>query len=821
MTQAELAGKTGLSVRAISDLERGVTARPHRASVALLADALGFDPAGHDELAAARRRPRDTALAAGPIVPRQLPAAVHNFVGRAAELCALTGRLDQGEAGSNTVVISAIGGTAGVGKTALAVHWAHQIAGRFPDGQLYVNLRGYDAAAPLAAADVLAAFLRALGLHGDDIPAELDERAARYRSLLAARRVLVMLDNAGSAEQVRPLLPGTPSCTAVVTSRDSLPGLVALDDARRLDLTLLPLAEAVDLLRKLIGGRVDADPGAAASLAVQCCRLPLSLRIAAELAAARPAVPLIGLVGELTDQHRRLDLLKAGGDPRAAVRAVFSWSYRHLDPGDARAFRLLGLHPGQDFDSYAAAAITGTSAGQAQHLVDRLTRVHLIHPVRAGRWGMHDLLRAYAVERAARDDAEADRRAALTRLFDHYLHSAAVAMDTLFPAERHYRPRIPSPAAAASPIANPAAARDWLNEERAGLVAVAAHTAANGWPGHTTRLAATMFRYLDAGGYYSEAAAMHSHAQRAAHQVGDRAAESTALINLGAVDQRQGRPRQATCHLEQAAALCREIGDRQGEARALSTLGNIDLRQGRYAQADHHHQQALALHRGRGDLIGEAHALDNLGIIEMLQGRYPEATLYLRRALALHRDLDDRTGEATVLINLGDICRRQGSYRQAADHLQRALTLSRETGNRQIEAHALTSLGEVGLLQGRPQQASDYQQRALALCREIGELSGEAEALNGLGEALFATGKPGPARTRHTAALALASQIGEQDQQARAHNGLGHCYHAADSARLARRHWQQALAIYTGLGAPEADAVRDHLAAARMAEEGT
>jgi hypothetical protein len=295
-------------------------------------------------------------------VPRELPALVRNFTGRSDELDTLTTLLDEsGDRTLGTVVISAIGGTAGVGKTALAVQWAHRVAARFPDGQLYVNLRGYDPAQPMPAAEALGRFLRALGVPGRDILPEEDERAARYRSLLAGRRMLVLLDNAGSADQVRPLLPGPSACAVVVTSRDSLAGLVARDGAARLDLDLLPESEAVSLLRALIGERAHADPGAVARLAAQCCRLPLALRVAAELAAARPADPLAELSADLADQQQRLDLLNVGGDPRTAVRAVFSWSYRHLDAAAVRAFQLTGLHPGPDFDSYAVAALAGTA----------------------------------------------------------------------------------------------------------------------------------------------------------------------------------------------------------------------------------------------------------------------------------------------------------------------------------------------------------------------------------------------------------------------------------------------------------------------------
>jgi DNA-binding SARP family transcriptional activator/Tfp pilus assembly protein PilF len=745
----------------------------------------------------------------GPQVPRQLPAAVGYFAGRADELHALSGLIDgDGDAG-RTLVISAIGGTAGVGKTALAVHWAHQVADRFPDGQLYVNLRGYDPARPMPAADALAGFLRALGVPGQAIPAEEDERAAQYRSLLASRRMLVVLDNARSVEQVRPLLPGAPACMVVVTSRDALTGLVARDGARRLELDPLPVAEAIDLLRALIGARVDVEPDAAAALAAQCSRLPLALRVAAELAAARPAIPLANLAGELADQQRRLDLLDAGGDLRTGIRGVLSWSYRHLDADAARTFRLAGLHPGPDLDRHAIAALAGTTAEQAGYALDQLVRAHLIQRAGPDRYGLHDLLRSYARELAARD-GEDEQQAALTRLFDHYLHLAAAAMDALFPTECHRRPRISRPAILVPVLSDPAAAQAWLDAERANLTAVAARTA-NGWPGHTTRLAAILFRYLDVGSHFHEAAAVHGHARSAALQTGDHAAEAEALTSLSVLDTHQGRYQQAAGHLQRSLALQRETGDRTGQARALCNLGLIDLRQGRHQQAAGHLQQSLALFRETGDSSGEAHALTNLGFVDFQQGRYQQAASHQERLLALQRETGDRTGQARALCNLGLIDLRQGRHQQATSHLLQSLALFRETGNRDGEADVLANLGDVDFRQSRYQQAASHYGRALALAREAGNQAGEAEVLNGLGEVLLVTGQPGQARTRHATALGLASQIGDQDQQARAHNGLGRCYRAAGDAGQAQRHWQEALALYSSLGAPEAEQVRAEL----------
>jgi DNA-binding SARP family transcriptional activator len=414
-----------------------------------------------------------TPTSARPAMPRELPGAAASFVGRTAELAALTRLLERGGgAAPGAVVISVIGGTAGVGKTALAVQWAHSVAGRFPDGQLYVNLRGYDPGQPVLASAALAGFLRALGVPGRDIPVAEDERAARYRSLLAGRRVLVVLDNAASEEQARPLLPGARGCAAVVTSRDALAGLVARDGALRLELDLLPPGDAVGLLRALIGARVDAEPEPAAALAAQCARLPLALRLAAQLGQARPAASLAGLAGELADQQRRLDLLDAGGDPRTAVRAVLSWSYRHLDAATASGFRLLGLHPGPDLDLRAAAALTGLAPGQAARLLGRLAQAHLIQPARPGRYGMHDLLRAYATEQATCQDSERERRAALTRLSDHYQRDNAAAAGIPAPAAGQPAEGRRKPSRTAH-VLTAETAHAWLDVGRSSLAAVA------------------------------------------------------------------------------------------------------------------------------------------------------------------------------------------------------------------------------------------------------------------------------------------------------------------------------------------------------------
>jgi tetratricopeptide (TPR) repeat protein/transcriptional regulator with XRE-family HTH domain len=831
LTQEELGRAAGVSPRTVSDLERGLHHTAHKDTAALLAGALLLTaPVRALFVAAARGRvPPTEVLAArahatatladvatrdqgsasaagapGRPVPRELPADVGAFTGRTAELAELD-RLLPPAAGTGSgrplqpMVIWVLSGTAGVGKTALAVRWAHRVAGLFPDGQLYVNLRGYDPDQPMSAADALAGFLRALGMASQDVPLEAAERAARYRSAVAGQRMLVVLDNAATVEQVRPLLPGTATAQVVVTSRDSLPGLVAVDGACRLDLDLLPSADAVALLRTLIGGRAETDQDAAVALADQCARLPLALRIAAELAAARLDTPLAKMIAELAGLQDRLNLLTAGDDPRGAVASVFSWSCRHLPPDAVRMFRLLGLHPGPDWDRYAAAALTGSTPARAGQVLGELARAHLIQPARTGRYGMHDLLRAYAAGLAASDDSDQARRSALTTLFDYYLGACAAALDLLAPAERHYRPAPPPAAPPAPELTDQGTARAWLDDELPTLTAVVAHTARHGWPGHATRLAITLKRYLY-GGHDTEALSINVHALNAARDDGDRAAEAGTLISLGVFHARQGRSDQAADCQRRALALARDIGDQNAQAAALSGLAFVHDWQRRHQQAADCQRQALALYRELGDQAGQATAMQSLGVSYFRQGRYQQAASQLRQALALSGEIGDQHGEVWALASLGDMCYQRSRYADAAGYLRRALTAARTIGDRYMEAEALTRLGEVFHRQGHRDQAAGHYQEAVALFREIGDRGGEADALNGAGQTLLAIGQISDAAACHTTALTLARQADNRYQQARALARLGQTHRHQGHLDQATGYQRDAVALFREIG---------------------
>jgi DNA-binding SARP family transcriptional activator/tetratricopeptide (TPR) repeat protein len=787
-TEAEIRrGRPGL---VIPELERLAAAHPLREHLhALLMRALSRDGRPAEALAAYRearqvlvadlgvepgrelREVQRQILAAGPAVrvpglwPRELPGAVPQFQGRSAELARLSALLDGAGTGSAPApLISAIAGMAGVGKTALALQWAHQVAARFPDGQLHVNLRGYDPGPPVTAAEALAGFLRSLGER--EIPAATADRAARYRSLVAGRRLLIMMDNAREAEQVRLLLPGSASCLTLVTSRDALAGLVARDGAWRLDLGVLPQAEAVALLRALVGERVAAEPEAAATLASYCAGLPLALRVAAERAAAAPGRPLAEVTAQLADQQERLDRLDTAGDRRAAVRAVFSWSVQALDEEAARAFRLAGLHPAGCLDAYALAALTGSTLAQARRLLDRLSGAHLIEAAGPGLYALHDLLRAYAAELAVEQESERDRRAALTRLFDYYLATAAAAAAVLFRADPD-QPELVAGAGRQPPFESTKEALAWLDSQRSTLVAVAAHGADHGWPGHAIGLAATVFRYLDVG-HFSDTAAVHGHARRAARMTGDRAAEAAALTMLGTVATARGQLAEAAGHLAEALALCRGHGDRVGEARALGGLGRARYCQGQYEQAADCHRRALALYLAAGDRAGRARELHNLGLVDLRAGRPELAAGRLRQSLAFYRGAGLPSGEALVLCDLAELDLRQGSYGHADRQLRRSLTLGREAGSRWCQARALSGLGLADLRQGNSGSAISHLREALDLHSQAGNCSGQAEALNGLGEAFLAVRQADRARDQHSAALALAIRCGDQREQARA-----------------------------------------------------
>jgi DNA-binding SARP family transcriptional activator len=723
-----------------------------------LADELGADPSPaltglHQQILHAdpslTEPPPRPAMRAAPPVPHELPADVSAFTGRTAELAQLDRLL-----GSRAAAISAVSGTAGVGKTALAIHWAHQAVTHFPDGQLYVNLRGYDPDRPMPAADALAYFLLTLGVAGQDIPMGEDERAARYRSMMAGRRMLVVLDNAGHADQVRPLLPGAPGCAVLVTSRDALAGLIARDGATRLDLDLLSLAEAVALLTELIGAPARADPDATAQLARQCARLPLALRVAAERAAARSHVPLIELVADLAGQQRRLDLLDVADDPRTAVRAVFSWSYQQLSPETARMFRLLGLHPGPDLTVAAAASLAAAAEADARRLLRQLTRAHLIDEHLPGRYAFHDLLRAYAAEQAHGTDSDTDRREATGRMLDHYLHTARQCSLLLHPSNEPIPLAVPRHGAVPEQPGDYHEAMEWFEAEHDVLLAAVAHAAECGLDVHAWQIPWAMVAFLSIRGHYQEWASTQRTALSAATRLGDTIGQAASGRLLGNAYSTLGDHDQAVGHYANSVKLYQRLGDRLGEAKVHQGLGLVAEGQRRYQEAIDHAQHALGLYRAMSDKEAEAEIVNTLGWYYGLLGDYQQARTLCRRSLVLSADVGNRLVEGNVWDSLGYAEHHLGNLSGATVCYQRALGIARELSDRPSEAQALTHLGDIQHAAGELRQAREAWQQALAILDDLqhpdaGQVRAKLADLNDHAPSKAeADGRAGPAEPR-------------------------------------------------------------------------
>lgn len=850
ISRERLAGDLGVSVRSLYAYMSGETLMQDEVLAHLLR-LLGAPEADQRRLRRARDRLFGERRTETIPVVRGLPAKVSAFTGRAEQLAELN-RLRAARRKASAVVISAVSGTAGVGKTALAVYWAHGVRARFPDGCLYLDLRGYDPGKPLDPARALGVLLRTLGVADADIPLDQAERLALYRTLLDKRRILILLDNAFSAEQVRPLLPGASSCFVVVTSRDDLAGLVARDGAVRLDLDVLSPEESLVLLGRLLGeDRIGREREAAGRLAALCARLPLALRVAAEVGISRKDAPVSELAAEL--ERRRLDMLEAGGDEHTAVRSVFSWSYRHLDDDGALAFRMLGLNPGRDFDVYAVAALVGGSLQAAGRQVEVLARAHLIQGRAVSRFEMHDLLRAYASDEVVRDLEEDHRRAALSRLLEYYVHASAAAMDVVYPYEKSRRPEIAVPATAVPAFAEAAEARAWLDAELPNLIAITGYAVKHGWPAHASNMATIISRYLETTFRLGDALTVDEFALLAVRALGDRAREGRALSRLGSDYLMLGRMAEALEHYLQGLPLIAEAGDRAAEARALGGLGTIYETMGRYEDALDYLTRAHGMAQEAGDRTAESGLLGNLGNVYWFLGRRHEALERFEQALTIAQQIDDRASQGRLQDNIGSIYSNLGRYEEASDRHQSALTIARETGFREGECFALINLAAVQMRRelypdaleysrqalvialetshrkgqgyamasmaetlarlGRYSEALDHDQQALDIAVETDDRTLETTLLNSMAGILHASGRPDDARERYDAALSLARAQGNTFEHANALAGIGMIMHTSRRSDDASRHWQEALAMYTGLDAPEADEIRERIAA--------
>lgn len=740
-------------------------------------------------------------------VPHQLPAPPTAFVGRAAELAALRRSRHSG-----APVVVAVDGMAGVGKTAFAVHAAHGLADRYPDGELFLDLRGHSpTGCPVEASDALGRVLRALGIPGEQIPEETDDRAALYRSRLAGRRMLVLLDNAAAEAQVRPLLPGAAECLVLVTSRRRL---VGLDATRTVSLGALPLPEAMALFARAAGDRVGAEAGESLREVVELCgRLPLAIRVAAARFTAHPTWTVGHLLDRLRAAHEAgLAELDAGG---RGVAAALDLSYRQLAPDQARAYRLLGLHPGRDLDPYAAAALLDTTVGRARRLVDQLHDVHMLQESAPGRHLFHDLVGVHAAHRAAATDAEPQRRAALDRLLDHYAEAAAAATVTAYPRERPPGARTAASGRPIPPLRGLAPAVAWLDEQLPNLVAAARHAAEHDWHAHTLRLGRILHRHLATRGQYRDAELIHGRALAAARALADRPGEVEMLNRLGEIHRLQRRHELAGGDFTRALGLARASGDAAGEQEALMGLGDTARLLGRPGPAADAYDRVLAIARRRGDRTGELRTRYGLGWIDLVRGRLDPAVDHFAGALAIARATLDRPGEIDALVSLGHAHRMRGEHRAARDGLEGALTAARAIGHRSGELAALATLGHLYRSLDHAEQATAVFDRTLEIASEWGNRNWQFEALLGLGRLEHAAGRPEAALRRHRDALRLAEEMAQPVDEARSHDALAHAYRASGRDEAARRHWQRALEILTGLGVEQAEDEDTSVAAIR------
>lgn len=662
-----------------------------------------------------------------PARPAQLPADLPTFAGRDTELGLIGDLLPRDGSPPSTVVISAIGGMGGIGKSTLAVHWAHRVAGRFPGGQLYVNLRGFDpTGSALTPDEAVRGFLDALGVPPMRIPAGLDAQVALYRSLLARRRVLILLDNARDTEQVRPLLPGSPGCLVIVTSRNRLTGLVAGEGAHPLTLDQLSPAEAHDLLARRLGsGRLAAEPRAADEIIARCARLPLALAIVAAHACAHPGFPLSAIADEVNESHGSLDAFTGGDDITTDVRAVFSWSYKALSAPAARLFRLLGLHAGPDISAPAAAALAGLAPREARGLLAELTRAHLLTEHFPGRYTLHDLLRVYAAERVRVEETPQERDLALQRLLTWYLHTADAAYPHITPTRRRI-PLEPRPEDCRPlEFTTHERALDWCEIERPNLI-VAVHQAAQaGHTGTAWRLPAVLWGFFYLRSHVHDWLDTTRTGLAAARGAGDREGQAQGLSDTAAALRNAGRFDEAVEHLHQALALSRELGDRVARASVIANLGDAYLHAGRLREAVEYARRGLALDRIAGNVWGEGIALSNLGDAYQRMGRYDEALDCLGRALVVLRDGGNRWVEGVTLDILGTIHHRLGRHGESVGHYRRALATHRDIGNRWGEGHTLGHLGDVHLDGGEPEAARASWRHALAIFAEFGHPDAE------------------------------------------------------------------------------------------------
>jgi tetratricopeptide (TPR) repeat protein/transcriptional regulator with XRE-family HTH domain len=799
LTQEELAEAAALSPRSVSDLERGIAATPRRETVRLLADALNLAGQARAEFeAVARGRPVPAGPDTDATALRTLPRDIASFTGRQRELAEL---VEAAADAGGVVGIHAIGGMAGVGKTAFAVHAAHRLADRFPGGQIFLPLHGHTPGQqPVDPADALASLLLTAGVPPAQIPPGLEARIALWRDRLAEKQLLLVLDDAASSEQVRPLLPGAGGSLVLVTSRRHLS---ALEDATAVSLDTLPPGEAAGLLVRLASrSGLSPDDPAAAEITALCGYLPLAIGMVARQLHHHPAWTTAGRAAELAAARDRLELMTT---ENLSVAAAFNLSYADLTPGQQRLFRRLGLHPGTDIDAYAAAALDGTDLAAARRGLEALYDQYLLTESAQGRYRLHDLIREHARALADHLDPDRDRDGATTRLLDYYQHAAARA-NTLIARQPHTSPA-PAEADAVVPavipdLADSEQALAWARTERASLLACLDYATRTGQHARVIALTAGLAGLLRSDGPWADAITRHTAAIQAAGHLGDRLGQAHALTGLGDMRRLTGDYPAAVQALEQALGIYRDLGDRLGQARALHGLGDVRRPTGDYPAAVQALEQALGIYRDLGDRLGQANALNGLGVIRLTTGDYPTAARVLEQALGIYRDLGDQHGQANVLNNLGNVRQVTGDFPAAAQALEQALGIYRDLGTRLGQANALLSLGEVWRLIGDYPAAAQVLEQALDIYRDLGTRLGQAAALGSLGEVRRATGDYPAAAQALDQALGIFRDLGIRSDEATALNERGTLYRLSGDVTQAEECHQQALDLARAIASP-------------------
>ncbi len=828
----------------------------YRRTRRILVDELGQQPGPELQELHQRILRRDPELApprrpAVAPVPRlnNLLRDIPEFTGREQEMSRLLSMAaGERQPADTAVAIEAIDGMAGVGKTTLAVHAAHLLSDRYPDAQLYLNLRAHDPAQralePVAALDAL---LRALGVPAERIPPTLEERAALWRAQLASRRALVVLDDAAGQEQLQPLLPGAPGCLVLITSRRRIAGLAGV---RSFSLDVFPVADAVALFTRIVGADRAQDTATVEEVVRLCGYLPLAIQLVANWLYHRPAWTVADLRDRLAKTQHRLGEMRSD---RRHISAAFDLSYRDLTEDVQRAFRQLGLHPGPDFAAPAAAALLGRSLDETEAVLEELFDLHLLEEPARGRYRFHDLIHEYARDLALRLDSAEDRRAAVRRLLDHYLRTADRADRLLYPHRRRIDLDVEHQAAYTQPLTTWREAQAWLEEERANLLSAVRYASEHGWPGYAARLPHVLASFLETSGHWPDAAEAHTLALAAWDALGDRTGRARALCELGLICWRTGRYREALECAEEALARYRSAGDRWGEGEALDLIGRVYWHRARFREALERFREALSVRREVGDRRGEAETLNCWAAVQSHLGNHQEALDLFQRLLTIHRSIGERRGELKALNNIGDVLQALGRYDEALEHYRQGLAIVQEIGGRQYEAILLNNIGNIHRHAGRPDSALDNYRRALSLYRELGDRRCEADTLINLGAAYLGMDRHTEALSHYEEGLAVARAITERlqeaaaqrgigdvyrrlgrfqdalaryqevlaitreievfDEQARALYGLGEIALRTDGPAAARVHLEKSLALFERLGVPEAETVRSRLRA--------